>query len=601
MATEAVSAGIDTWVEEGLMAEAEAEAARSTLKAPEMAAATGSLGAHLAMSVPLRFPLGSIARTGWTVVARVKGEVRGLRDAEARRSARSVHSTPVALLGAVPGFGAFAYLAARPFREQRVLRAVMFDQALRHMPLRLHARLHLSALSRWMAVPTQAVTGGSRKAATRAALPAVAVAAAGAFAGLMLMNGRLPAEAVDRAAWLAVAAAGIAAMYTVGSFWKQSAGQDLASQAGSFAWAIIGLGAAVAGLDLAAGIHTGIFGAIEGADLPMVPGGHEAHVLTMATYGLLAAATAWAFRHEFAARRGSAVALAAATALLIGVAGSEAISLGATPAVALSAASALAAASLLRHREIAGGRAFRSSAAGRAVAAWTRFAGRAAESRYLVAKLLGVSVAVAAVSIPASYAIDAGSAEPAFFRDFGPVTFYSSALMLLAGTMGLMAWRRDQAAERRGLGRDLWGAWGLAFAALAFDATPNLHGHIGGLVQSYTPFDHPFGFHRPSDFIVAVYGLAGIGVSLLLWRQVFEHPVAILYFAGAVPFAMLTVAIDGFASHGWAPCVIEEGAELLAISFFVGAFARRLREARQPRVARVAAFQPRREEALAAA
>jgi hypothetical protein len=134
---------------------------------------------------------------------------------------------------------------------------------------------------------------------------------------------------------------------------------------------------------------------------------------------------------------------------------------------------------------------------------------------------------------------------------------------------------------------------------LAFDATPNFHGHIGGVIQDYTPFDHPFGFHRPSDFIVAVYGLAGLSISVMLWRQVFEHPVAILYFAGAVPFAMLTVAVDGFATHGWAPCVLEEGAELLAISFFAGGFARRYREARQPRRAVITEL-PVRAEALAA-
>jgi hypothetical protein len=131
---------------------------------------------------------------------------------------------------------------------------------------------------------------------------------------------------------------------------------------------------------------------------------------------------------------------------------------------------------------------------------------------------------------------------------------------------------------------------------LAFDATPDLHGKLGGLIGSFTSFDHPFGFHRPSDFIIAVYGLAGLSISLLLWRQVFEHPVAILYFAGAVPFAMLTVAVDGFASHGWTQTVLEEGAELLAISFFAGGFARRYREARQPRRAVVTQL-PRRADA----
>jgi hypothetical protein len=164
------------------------------------------------------------------------------------------------------------------------------------------------------------------------------------------------------------------------------------------------------------------------------------------------------------------------------------------------------------------------------------------------------------------------------FRDFGTVTLYSSALMLVAGSLGLAAWRNGRAESGRGLRRDLWGAWGLAFAVLAFDATPDIHGKLGWLVQEYTAFDHPLGFHRPSDLIVGVYGLAGLAVSAILWRQVFEHPRAILYFFGAVPFAVLTVAIDGFASHAWTVTVLEEGAELLAITFFVAGFAQRYRE-----------------------
>ena len=41
----------------------------------------------------------------------------------------------------------------------------------------------------------------------------------------------------------------------------------------------------------------------------------------------------------------------------------------------------------------------------------------------------------------------------------------------------------------------------------------------------------------------------------------------------------LTVAVDGFASHGWTLTVLEEGAELMAIAFFVAGFAQRYRDA----------------------
>lgn len=572
LATETASAGIETWVDEGLITTDEAQTARASLSAPEMAAATASLGAHLAMSVPLRFPLGSIARSGWTVAARVKGEVAGVRNPEARRNARSVHSAPVAVLGAIPGFGAFAYLAARPFREQRVLRAVMFDQALRHIPFRLHARLHLAALSRWMAVPAARVASGSTGAAVAGAVltgslavgAAVAVLAADAGSGL-----------AERAAWSAFALSGLAAMAAFRSFWKREAVADSASQAGSFLWGIVGVGAALVGLDLATSAHVATVAAFEPLNIPLVPGTSEAHVLVVAAYALTGGASAWAFRHELFARRASSAGIAIATAGMVAALGLEAAGSSAAAAVATASAVALVAASALRIRELQAPAAARESAAGPRVAGVLH---RVATTPWLTAKLAAASVAVAGLSLAVSAAAWPETAEPMLFRDFGTVTLYSSALMLVAGSLGLAAWRNGRAESGRGLTRDLWGAWGLAFAVLAFDATPDIHGKLGWLVQEYTAFDHPLGFHRPSDLIVGVYGLAGLAVSAILWRQVFEHPRAILYFFGAVPFAVLTVAIDGFASHAWTVTVLEEGAELLAITFFVAGFAQRYRE-----------------------
>jgi hypothetical protein len=59
----------------------------------------------------------------------------------------------VAVLAFIPGFGSFAYLASKPFRQEPVIRAVAFDQALRHTPLKGYRRLHLGALTRSMATP----------------------------------------------------------------------------------------------------------------------------------------------------------------------------------------------------------------------------------------------------------------------------------------------------------------------------------------------------------------------------------------------------------------------------------------------------------------
>ena len=579
MATNIAETGVQTWVDEGLMSADEAVAARTSLAAPEMASATASLGAHLAMSVPLRFPLGSIARSAWTVAARVKGEVTGIRNPQARHEARQVHSAPVAALGAIPGFGAFAYLAAKPFRQQRVLRAVLFDQSLRHAPFGLHRKLHLSALSRWMALPaTRAESAGPSHLALIPRLWPVAVA--GAIAGTVLFGlnkAPLGGGAEEHIAYGAVALAGIPALLAFRGFWRHSSEASVADQAGSFLWAIIGVGALVAGTDLAFVLSENTAGALESLNVPMVPGSEETAVLVLAAYALTGIGAGYIFRHELLARRASAMALTIAVAAIGAAFGLEAAGISAT-GLTLFGAAILTAASVTRLSELSGAD---DRAAERFESTFTAFEARAASLArvpFLSGVLVAAAAGVAAVSLGVSYLIAPDMKEPLMFRDFGAVTFYSSAMMLTAGVLGMAAWKRDRAASGREFGGDLWAMWGLAFAVLAFDATPNIHGHLGGMLASVTGTEGPLGFHRWSDALVGVYGLAGLAISAVLWRQVFQHPRAILRFAGAVPFAMLTVAVDGFASHGWTLTVLEEGAELMAIAFFVSGFAQRYRE-----------------------
>lgn len=112
------------------------------------------LGAHVAMSVPLRFPFGSIGRLIWTLAFRLSAEWRAIvwrRDDEAVRGARRIHTLPVMLLAALPGAGAVAYVAAEPVRRNRPLLAVLVDQAGRKLPLRLYEKLHLPELACWIA------------------------------------------------------------------------------------------------------------------------------------------------------------------------------------------------------------------------------------------------------------------------------------------------------------------------------------------------------------------------------------------------------------------------------------------------------------------
>lgn len=571
--------GIRAWVDEGLMTAEEAASARASLAAPEMTSATASLGAHLAMSVPLRFPFGSIARIGWTVAARLKGEVAGLRKQQARREARRVHSAPVALLGAIPGFGAFAYLAAKPFREQRVLRAVLFDQSLRHAPFGLHSKLHLSALGRWMALPpgSGAATGPSRETLTARAWPVVAAAVVAGAAWSALDTAVLGGATGTRLAYGAVALAGIPALLAFREFWKRDNRGDAAALAGSFLWAVIGVGALIAGADLAFALSESAAALLEGLNLPLVPGAEETATLALAAYAFTGIGAGYLFRHELLAGRASSSALAAALAVTGAAFALEATGVAVT-GVTVSGAALLAMAGGLRLAELSRGKSRAGGHFARAYAAFEAPATRFARVPQLTAVLVGVSAVVAAVSLGVSYLAAPGMDEPVMFRDFGAVTLYSSLMMLAAGTFGISAWWRDCAASGRALGGDLWAMWGLAFAILAFDATPDVHGHLGGMLAAATGSEGPLGFHRWSDAIVGVYGLAGVAISVVLWRQLLEHPRAILRFAGAVPFAMLSVAVDGFASHGWTLTLLEEGAELMAIAFFVSGFAQRYRE-----------------------
>jgi hypothetical protein len=115
--------------------------------------------------VVLRFPLGSLARVAWTSMALLGATARLMTrrsDRHAWKQAFGVHSPLVILLAAVPGLGAFAYLAARPVLANRLLLRVTLDATLRKAPWRLYEH---SRLRRLIALPS-----------ARQAAPALAVA-----------------------------------------------------------------------------------------------------------------------------------------------------------------------------------------------------------------------------------------------------------------------------------------------------------------------------------------------------------------------------------------------------------------------------------------
>ena len=168
MADRFVQRGIETWVEEGHIDQAEATRLRVASNTPEVASALTHLGAHIAITVPLRFPLGSIARAGWTVVMRTQAEWRALFNKKySAASARQEHTALVAGVSLIPGLGAAAYMLSKPLRSNRELAVIAFDHMLRKTPFRLYQRLHVSALTVWQAKQGAEVARTSLRQATR--------------------------------------------------------------------------------------------------------------------------------------------------------------------------------------------------------------------------------------------------------------------------------------------------------------------------------------------------------------------------------------------------------------------------------------------------
>jgi undecaprenyl-diphosphatase len=144
-----LSAGIDRWSREGRLALTEARELNTYLASDEVGGALRHLGAHLILTAIFRFPLGSLFRLAWTASFWAKAQRARFRQRREPASARepNIHNPLVMALSLVPGFGAIAYLAARPLRRKILVR-LMLDQIALKMPFRLYARLHMD---RWLA------------------------------------------------------------------------------------------------------------------------------------------------------------------------------------------------------------------------------------------------------------------------------------------------------------------------------------------------------------------------------------------------------------------------------------------------------------------
>ena len=144
-----LNSGIDRWVEGGRLLPSQASELRTHLSSSEARDALHHLGAHLVITALFRFPLGSAVRFVWTAGFWFGVQYKRLNHRSGGPSGRlsNIHNPVVLMLSLVPGFGAIAYLAARPLRRELLVRLVA-DQISWKLPFGLYRRM---GISKWLA------------------------------------------------------------------------------------------------------------------------------------------------------------------------------------------------------------------------------------------------------------------------------------------------------------------------------------------------------------------------------------------------------------------------------------------------------------------
>jgi undecaprenyl-diphosphatase len=148
-ATDWLNGAVAAWQADGRIDEARANRLRGEIASPAVQSVLPHFGAHFVMSVFLRFPFGSIARFAWSLWGLSAATVQLLArriDRATWKHAWDVHHPIVIALSAIPGFGAFAYLAARPVRSNRLLMRVTVDAVMLKLPKDLWERSGLRKL-----------------------------------------------------------------------------------------------------------------------------------------------------------------------------------------------------------------------------------------------------------------------------------------------------------------------------------------------------------------------------------------------------------------------------------------------------------------------
>jgi hypothetical protein len=272
---EFVRRGVGTWVAEGHLTPERGDQLVRSLNTPAVQNGLFHAGVHFAISLPLRFPLGALARFLYTLGLRLGAELSGLARRTPPTEARRTHTALVMLFALLPGFGRLAYFFSPVLASEKLLLFIPLDQVSRKLPFRVYSRLHLNVLFVYWALDEERI--GLREVLSREvrerllnglrairpyARPILAVLALDAIAlgigAFLYLDAGRPDQVIwwfrehgamahlDAIQLLIAAVAGIAAYR---AFWPQAARSSRSESAGIFLWGIGGIGLLILAID----------------------------------------------------------------------------------------------------------------------------------------------------------------------------------------------------------------------------------------------------------------------------------------------------------------------------------------------------------------
>ena len=237
------------------------------------------------------------------------------------------------LLGLVPGFGAGAYLLAKPLRAHPVIPAIILDRLLRKLPAGLYRLMHLLELTTWWARPPTAGMRGAGRPSLRREIRerfatlepfrpliagVLAVDMLALFVATFLHFGLDVSWAFSEFGFMntinvaQLLTAGVLGLLSFRLFWlgpHERAPHSVRS--GIFLWGAMGLGLTVFAFDDFFGVHERLGGWIaENANVLPVATNNADDIMTL-MYGAIGLGVLAVFRHELFALRASSALLVA--------------------------------------------------------------------------------------------------------------------------------------------------------------------------------------------------------------------------------------------------------------------------------------------------